>query len=81
MIPSLLSERSPFVSSLAAVQTGSEGADFTWWLRSIAHFWRPSTALLGGDRSILLSYGTIFTETLILQGFQEVSATLAEGEA
>ena len=30
----------------------------------------PTACRLGGDRSILLSYGTILSKVLILQGFR-----------
>ena len=32
----------------------------------------PTACRLGGDRSILLSYGTMSPESLILQGFPKV---------
>ena len=32
---------------------------------------RPNTFRLGGDRSILLSYGTLFSKVLIFKAFEE----------
>ena len=39
----------------------------------------PTACRLGGDRSILLSYGTMSLKSLFYKAFREVSVLLTEG--